>query len=83
MKMTVLLALGLALAPSIASAKATPEQITKMIFAKYDTNKDGVLTLDEWKAAGRKQQGFDLADADHDGKVTPAEATALLTQMQR
>ena len=40
------------------------------VMAKYDTNKDGVLTGEEWKTAGA---GVDAADADKDGRITPQE----------
>ena len=38
---------------------------------KYDTNKDGVLSLEEFKALKNKPKG--KADADGDGKITPSE----------
>ena len=34
----------------------TPEQI-EANFKQMDTNKDGVVTKDEWTAAGRKRRG--------------------------
>ena len=37
---------------------------------------DGALSLEEWKAAGRRDRGFAMIDADHDGKVTPDELRA-------
>ena len=43
---------------------------------KVDTNSDGALDLAEWKAAGRRERGFTMIDADKDGKVTPAELRA-------
>ena len=53
-----------------ASAKA------REMFIKADTNQDGALSLEEWKAAGRRDRGFAMIDADHDGKVTPDELRA-------
>jgi Ca2+-binding EF-hand superfamily protein len=53
-----------------ASAKA------QEMFAAADTNQDGVLSLEEWKAAGRRDRGFAMIDADKDGKVTPEELRA-------
>ena len=46
-------------------------------FAATDTNKDGALSLQEWTAAGRKERGFKMIDADRDGKLTPAELKAI------
>ena len=46
-------------------------------FAATDTNKDGALSLQEWTAAGRKDRGFKMIDADRDGKLTPAELKAI------
>ncbi len=38
---------------------------------QYDTNKDGVVTLEEWKAG--QEARFKRLDADGDGKLTEAE----------
>ncbi|MGE5547384.1 MAG: EF-hand domain-containing protein [Solirubrobacterales bacterium] len=42
---------------------------------QMDTNKDGVVTLDEFVAAhlGREQQHFDAMDANHDGMISREE----------
>ena len=53
-----------------ASAKA------REMFIKADTNQDGALSLEEWKAAGRRDRGFAMIDADKDGKITYAELEA-------
>lgn len=60
-------------AASAQSAEpATPDKL-QQLFAKADQNKDGMITLDEWKAAGRRERGFRLIDANHDGKMTLEE----------
>ena len=61
-----------------ASAKA------REMFIKADTNQDGALSLEEWKAAGRRDRGFAMIDADKDGKITLDEMkTAFETMRQR
>lgn len=41
-----------------------------------DTNKDGILSKDEWTAAGLPDPIFGMFDADSDGKVTQDEMKA-------
>jgi Ca2+-binding EF-hand superfamily protein len=82
----VLIAIGVsAIAAGIATA--APAQMSpeagKQMFDKVDTNHDGVLTLDEWKAAGRRERGFNMIDTDHDGKVTPDELRAAAARFGR
>jgi hypothetical protein len=57
----------------------TPEQIEAQ-FKQMDTNKDGVVTKDEWLAAGRREQGFARFDQKGDGKVTLDEMKAVAAQ---
>lgn len=45
-----------------------------------DTNKDGKWSKDEWLAAGRREMGFMMLDANKDGFVTREE---LMEGMQR
>ncbi len=55
----------------------------EMIFARADTNHDGVVTIDEWKAIGRTERGFSFVDANHDGKITPDELRAVAARLLR
>ncbi|WP_448205958.1 hypothetical protein [Azospirillum sp. sgz302134] len=48
-------------------------------FQALDTNHDGVVDLQEWKAAGRKETSFNRIDADHSGTVTQAEMKSYRT----
>lgn len=45
-------------------------------FAAADSNKDGVLSAAEWKAAGWSEDKWVKVDANADGKVTLAEKEA-------
>ena len=60
--------------------KLTKQEFTdgviEVIFPKYDTNNDGVVTLAEWQAAEGKSnnKGFKARDLNHDGKITKPEA---------
>ncbi|MHB0959098.1 MAG: EF-hand domain-containing protein [Pirellulaceae bacterium] len=44
---------------------------------RYDTNKDGVLTQDEWT---KMNTDYSSADVDNDGRITPAELGAAFIQ---
>ena len=41
-------------------------------FDMMDTNHDGFVSLDEWKAAGRREDRFAMIDIDHNGRITRA-----------
>ncbi len=70
--------------PGLASARPSPSpDKARIAFDKADTNHDGLISLDEWKAAGRRERGFKIVDADGDGKVTPAELKAALAKYGR
>ena len=73
---------ALAAAQSEPAPTATPTKGQEM-FVKADTNHDGVLSLDEWKAAGRRERGFGMIDTNGDGKVTSAELKAAMAKYGR
>lgn len=67
-----------------ASAQTSPSSDkVPAAFAKMDTNHDGVLSLEEWKAAGRRERGFKMIDANSDGKVTIDELQAARAKYGR
>lgn len=49
----------------------------------WDKNGDGVVDKDEWVAAGRKAERFDLVDANKDGKITADELQAAMERMRQ
>ena len=64
----------LAVAPAMAQDKDAPMRKGGHgggLMAAADTDKDGVVTKDEFNALNGKR--FDAMDADHDGKITEAE----------
>jgi len=51
-------------------------------FDMMDTNHDGFVTLDEWKAAGRREDRFAMIDVDHNGRITREELRAFMEKMR-
>ncbi|MCR5873015.1 EF-hand domain-containing protein [Phenylobacterium sp. J426] len=69
----------LATAGAAAAQMPSPAEIVKA----WDKDGDGAVSKDEWVAAGRPAERFDLVDADKDGKVTAAELEAAFKAMQQ
>lgn len=51
-------------------------------FDAMDTNHDGFVTLDEWKAAGRREDRFNAIDVNHTGKITREDLRAYMQKMR-
>lgn len=47
-----------------------------------DANKDGKWSKEEWLAAGRREMGFSLLDADKDGFVSRPELAEGMKRMR-
>ena len=84
MRIIPLLPLFAALVPVSAMTQTPPApDRAQAAFDKADSNRDGSLTLAEWTAAGRRERGFKMIDADGDGKVTPGELRAAMAKYGR
>jgi hypothetical protein len=86
--MRLLLALALlAAAPAVAqtappaAAPAAPANPRERLMAA-DANKDGKWSKEEWLAAGRREMGFAMIDADKDGFVTQPELMEGMKRMR-
>jgi Ca2+-binding EF-hand superfamily protein len=58
-----------------AIATVKPNSTAAQILQQLDTNHDGKVSADEFRAP--RIAGFNKADLNHDGIVTPAEAQSL------
>ena len=72
-------------AAMLAAAGAASAQMpapADMIKA-WDKNSDGGVSKDEWVAAGRPAERFEMVDANKDGKVVAAELEAAMAVMRQ
>jgi hypothetical protein len=69
-RLAVLL-LGVAMLPAYAWDRKVPE--SGMSFKDFDTNRDGYLSMNEFKAKGKDDLAFKAADIDGDERVDPSE----------
>ncbi|HEY2749869.1 EF-hand domain-containing protein [Phenylobacterium sp.] len=53
------------------------------ILKQWDTNKDGTISREEWVAAGRPAERFDMVDTNKDGKITVEELAAAMAAMRQ
>ncbi len=76
---------GFASGPALAGEQPSPLKIAQHIFEKADTDDNGVLTINEHKAAGLGRFGASFADFDVDqnSEVTWDEYRALFERHHR
>jgi len=68
--------LPLALAAVMTFSTAAMAQQTALDFAMLDSDSDGLVSLEEFKAAGLSEETFGAVDTDKDGSVSTEEVTA-------
>lgn len=66
--------------PGPASPDVRAEARAKLLAA--DADRDGKWSKAEWTAAGRRERGFEMMDADKDGFISQAELKAGMARMQ-
>lgn len=76
---------ALAAAATLAAGGAAQAQMPAAadLIKSWDKNGDGAVSKDEWVAAGRKAERFDLVDANHDGKISVEELQAAMDRMRQ
>lgn len=73
------LLLGIATPPACAAERGAPPD-AGMSFKDCDSNKDGFLSLDEFKAKGKDNLAFNAADINGDGRLDPGEFDKYLAR---
>jgi EF hand domain-containing protein len=74
-----------AAAALLASAGAASAQMPAPgdLIKAWDRDGDGAVSKEEWTAAGRPAERFDVVDKDKDGKITAAELEAAMAAMKQ
>ena len=74
-----------AAAALLAAAGAASAQMPPAadIIKTWDKDGNGTVSKDEWVAAGRPAERFDVVDANKDGQITAAELEAAMTAMRQ
>ena len=82
MRNAILATAAIAVLAVAGTASAQMPAPADMIKA-WDKNGDGGVSKDEWVAAGRPAERFDLIDANKDGKITATELEAAMAAMRQ
>lgn len=81
MRKLILVAAAAALALGAEAARAQAPTAAEIVKA-WDKDGDGTISKEEWVAAGRPAERFDLIDTNHDGKITVEELAAAMARMR-
>jgi Ca2+-binding EF-hand superfamily protein len=73
------------LASAGAAAAQQPQQMPAPadIIKQWDKDGDGAVSKDEWVAAGRPAERFDVVDTNKDGKISVEELAAAMAAMRQ
>ena len=82
MRNAILATAAIAVLAVAGTASAQMPAPAEMIKA-WDKNGDGGVSKDEWMAAGRPAERFDLIDTNKDGKISAAELEAAMAAMRQ
>ena len=82
MRNAILATVAVVVLAAAGTASAQMPAPADMIKA-WDRNGDGGVSKDEWVAAGRPAERFDLIDANKDGKITATELEAAMAAMRQ
>lgn len=82
MRTFIITTAAVAMLAAAGAASAQMPAPADMIKA-WDKNSDGGVSKDEWVAAGRPAERFEMVDANKDGKVVAAELEAAMAAMRQ
>ena len=82
MRNAILATVAVVVLAAAGTASAQMPAPADMIKA-WDRNGDGGVSKDEWVAAGRPAERFDLIDTNKDGKISAAELEAAMAAMRQ
>ena len=80
---TILFAAAAAAVLALAGAAQAQMPNPADIITAMDKDGDSAISKDEWAAAGRPAERFDMVDANKDGKITVAELEAAFAAMRQ
>ena len=86
MRTLILAASAAAMLASAGAATAQqPQQMPSPadIIKQWDKDGDGAVSKDEWVAAGRPAERFDVVDTNKDGKISVEELAAAMAAMRQ
>lgn len=80
---TLIIAASAAALLAIAGAASAQMPAPADMIKNWDKDGDGAVSKDEWVAAGRPAERFEIVDANKDGKITTVELEAAMAAMRQ